>query len=197
MSAIERCRTAALGGHVERCEKCLYTVVAYNSCRNRHCPKCQGAAAQEWLAERGAELLRRPHDRHRAVPTGHNSAVPTQSATDTHQDRHLMILSLAINENCQAVSAGLPPAVPGSACILSICRQLHSQSSRATNSATHLQQHVHFRESKIPSLPVVPSHHQHHRRAQIPIAFCGTTLPRRCFPAPPDAISCLGAFRPP
>ena len=46
-----------------------------------------------------------------------------------------MILSLAINENCQAVSAGLPPAVPGSACILSICRQLHSQSSRATNSA--------------------------------------------------------------
>src|SRR3954447_26198752 len=46
MSAIERCRTAALGGHVERCEKCSYTIVAYNSCRNRHCPKCQGAAAQ-------------------------------------------------------------------------------------------------------------------------------------------------------
>src|SRR4051812_225340 len=61
MSAIERCRTAALGGHVERCEKCLYTVVAYNSCRNRHCPKCQGAAAQEWLAEREAELLPVPY----------------------------------------------------------------------------------------------------------------------------------------
>src|SRR3954463_1714110 len=409
MSAIERCRTAALGGHVERCEKCSYTIVAYNSCRNRHCLKCQGAAAQEWLAEREAELLpvpyfhlvftlpaaiadiayqnkaviydllfkassetmltiaadpkhlgarigilsvlhtwgsaltHHPHvhmivpgggfsldgnrwvacrpnfflsvrvlsrlfrrllleklaaayaagelqffgnhaelahakafsaylaplresewvvyskrpfggpeevlrylarythrvaisnrrliacdekgvtfkwkdyrlegpDRYKVMTlathefirrflihvlpagfhriryygllaSGHNSAVPTQSATDTHQDRHLMILSLAINENCQAVSAGLPPAVPGSACILSICRQLHSQSSRATNSATHLQQHVHFRESKIPSLPVVPSHHQHHRRAQIPIAFCGTTLPRRCFPA--------------
>jgi hypothetical protein len=57
MTAIERCRTAALGGHVERCEKCSYTVIAYNSCRNRHCPKCQGAAAQEWLAEREAELL--------------------------------------------------------------------------------------------------------------------------------------------
>ena len=57
MSAIERCRTAALGGHVARCEDCAYTTIAYNSCRNRHCPKCQGAAAREWLAEREAELL--------------------------------------------------------------------------------------------------------------------------------------------
>jgi hypothetical protein len=57
MTAIERCRTAALGGHVERCETCAHTVIAYNSCRNRHCPKCQGAAAQQWLAEREAELL--------------------------------------------------------------------------------------------------------------------------------------------
>jgi len=57
MSAIERCRTAALGGHVARCEDCAHTIVAYNSCRNRHCPKCQGAAAREWLAERQAELL--------------------------------------------------------------------------------------------------------------------------------------------
>jgi hypothetical protein len=57
MSAIERCRTAALGGHVARCEDCTHTVIAYNSCRNRHCPKCQGAAAREWLAEREAELL--------------------------------------------------------------------------------------------------------------------------------------------
>jgi hypothetical protein len=57
MSAIERCRTAALGGHVARCEKCDHTHIAYNSCRNRHCPKCQGAAAQEWLADREAELL--------------------------------------------------------------------------------------------------------------------------------------------
>jgi len=57
MSAIERCRTVALGGHVARCEDCSHTVIAYNSCRNRHCPKCQGAAAREWLAEREAELL--------------------------------------------------------------------------------------------------------------------------------------------
>jgi hypothetical protein len=61
MSAIERCRTAALGGHVARCEKCAHTVIAYNSCRNRHCPKCQGGAAREWLAEREADLLPVPY----------------------------------------------------------------------------------------------------------------------------------------
>jgi predicted Zn-ribbon and HTH transcriptional regulator len=61
MSAIERCRTAALGGHVARCEDCAYTTIAYNSCRNRHCPKCQGAAAKQWLAEREAELLPVPY----------------------------------------------------------------------------------------------------------------------------------------
>src|SRR5881397_2409614 len=61
MSAIESCRTAALGGHVVRCENCSHTLIAYNSCRNRHCPKCQGAAAKEWLAEREAELLPVPY----------------------------------------------------------------------------------------------------------------------------------------
>jgi hypothetical protein len=63
MSAIERCRTAALGGHVARCENvaCGHTVIAYNSCRNRHCPKCQGSAARQWLAEREAELLPVPY----------------------------------------------------------------------------------------------------------------------------------------
>jgi hypothetical protein len=61
MSAIESCRTAALGGHVARCENCSHTQIAYNSCRNRHCPKCQGAAAKEWLAEREAELLPVPY----------------------------------------------------------------------------------------------------------------------------------------
>jgi len=61
MSAIERCRTAALGGHVARCEKCAHTLIAYNSCRNRHCPKCQGAAAKEWLTAREAELLPVPY----------------------------------------------------------------------------------------------------------------------------------------
>ena len=63
MTAVETCRTAALGGHVARCENgaCGHTLVSYNSCRNRHCPKCQGAAAREWLEEREAELLPVPY----------------------------------------------------------------------------------------------------------------------------------------
>src|SRR6202140_1277574 len=61
MTAIEICRTAALGGHVERCEDCAHTRIAYNSCRNRHCPKCQWMAAQAWLEAREAELLPVPY----------------------------------------------------------------------------------------------------------------------------------------
>ena len=61
MTAIEICRTAALGGHVERCEDCSHTRIAYNSCRNRHCPKCQWMAAQAWLEAREAELLPVPY----------------------------------------------------------------------------------------------------------------------------------------
>jgi hypothetical protein len=61
MSAIEACRTASLGGHVARCDQCTHTHIAYNSCRNRHCPKCQGLAAKEWLAAREAELLPVPY----------------------------------------------------------------------------------------------------------------------------------------
>jgi hypothetical protein len=57
MSAIETCRTAVMGGHVEACTDCGHWRVAYNSCRNRHCPRCQGAAARTWLAEREADLL--------------------------------------------------------------------------------------------------------------------------------------------
>ena len=57
MSAIEHCRTAVMGGHVEACTDCGHWRVAYNSCRNRHCPRCQGAAARTWLAEREADLL--------------------------------------------------------------------------------------------------------------------------------------------
>ncbi len=52
MSAIENCRTAALGGHVAACQDCGHSHIAYNSCRNRHCPKCQGAAARDWLEAR-------------------------------------------------------------------------------------------------------------------------------------------------
>jgi len=61
IGAIEACRTAALGGHVEECGDCGQVQIAYNSCRNRHCPKCQGAAARRWLEERRAELLDAPY----------------------------------------------------------------------------------------------------------------------------------------
>src|SRR5438445_4237978 len=57
MSAIEQCRSAALGGHVLRCEACEQVQIAYNSCRNRHCPKCQARAARQWLEARQADLL--------------------------------------------------------------------------------------------------------------------------------------------
>jgi hypothetical protein len=57
MSAIEQCRSAALGGHVLRCEVCAHSEIAYNSCRNRHCPKCQASAARAWLEARQADLL--------------------------------------------------------------------------------------------------------------------------------------------
>src|SRR5271166_1209851 len=61
MGAIEACRTAALGGHIERCADCGLVRIAYNSCRNRHCPKCQGPACAAWLAKRQAELLPAPY----------------------------------------------------------------------------------------------------------------------------------------
>src|SRR6476619_5540393 len=61
MAAIELCRTRALGGHVEQCGDCGLVRCAYNSCRNRHCPKCQGLARAEWLEARQAELLPVPY----------------------------------------------------------------------------------------------------------------------------------------
>ena len=57
MRAIETCRTAVLGGHVERCGHCAFERIAYNSCRNRHCPKCQVLAKEQWLEQRKRELL--------------------------------------------------------------------------------------------------------------------------------------------
>ena len=61
MGAIRACRTAALGGHVMACGDCDHATIAYNSCRNRHCPRCQGAAAKDWLADRQADLLPVPY----------------------------------------------------------------------------------------------------------------------------------------
>ncbi len=83
MSAIERCRTAALGGHVAACQDCGHIHIAYNSCRNRHCPKCQGAAARDWLAEREAELL----------PVGYFHLVftlPAQVANIAYQNKRVI-----------------------------------------------------------------------------------------------------------
>ena len=57
LSAIERCRTAALGGHLEQCDQCHFQRIAYNSCRDRHCPKCQSLARAQWIEDRQAELL--------------------------------------------------------------------------------------------------------------------------------------------
>ena len=67
MTAIEQCRTAAVGGHVLRCQDCEHLEIAYNSCRNRHCPKCQASAAKRWLEERRADLL--PRDYYHVVFT--------------------------------------------------------------------------------------------------------------------------------
>ena len=61
MRDIERCRTAALGGHLDRCTACGHQAISYNSCRNRHCPKCQGASQLQWLADRERELLPVPY----------------------------------------------------------------------------------------------------------------------------------------
>ncbi len=100
MSAIETCRTAALGGHVERCEDCAHTVIAYNSCRNRHCPKCQGAAAKAWLAERQADLL--PVAYYHLVFT-----LPAQIADIAYQNKALIydILFKASAETLTTIAA--------------------------------------------------------------------------------------------
>jgi hypothetical protein len=80
MSAIENCRTAALGGHVAACTKCDHQHIAYNSCRNRHCPKCQGAAAQDWMQARMEDLL--PVEYFHVVFT-----LPTQIADIAYQNK--------------------------------------------------------------------------------------------------------------
>jgi hypothetical protein len=102
MSAIERCRTAALGGHVARCENpaCGHTEIAYNSCRNRHCPKCQGAASRRWLADREAELLPVPY--FHVVYT-----LPSQLRDIAYQNKRLVydLLMKAAAETTLAIAA--------------------------------------------------------------------------------------------
>jgi hypothetical protein len=100
MSAVENCRTAALGGHVEACEDCGQRWIAYNSCRNRHCPKCQGAAARTWLAEREADLL----------PVGYFHIVftlPAETADIAFQNKALVydLLFKAASETMLTIAA--------------------------------------------------------------------------------------------
>jgi hypothetical protein len=100
MSAIERCRTAALGGHVERCGDCGHQRVAYNSCRNRNCPKCQGLARAQWLEDRQAELLDVPY--FHVVFT-----VPDLIATIAFQNQTVVydILFRAVSETLRTIAA--------------------------------------------------------------------------------------------
>jgi hypothetical protein len=100
MTAIERCRTVALGGHVERCGDCGHQRVAYNSCRNRNCPKCQGLARAQWLEDRQAELLDVPY--FHVVFT-----VPDQIATIAFQNQTVVynILFRAASETLRTIAA--------------------------------------------------------------------------------------------
>ena len=100
MSAIEQCRTAALGGHVEQCGDCGLLRHAYNSCRNRHCPKCQGLARVEWLEARQAELLPVPY--YHVVFT-----MPPQAAEIAFQNKRVVyaILFRAAAEALREIAA--------------------------------------------------------------------------------------------
>jgi hypothetical protein len=100
MSAIERCRTAALGGHVERCDDCGHQRIAYNSCRNRNCPKCQSFARAQWLEDRQTELL--------PVPYFHVVfTVPDEVATIAFQNKAVVydILFQAAAETLRTIAA--------------------------------------------------------------------------------------------
>jgi hypothetical protein len=100
MSAIERCRSAALGGHLERCDSCRHERIAYNSCRNRHCPKCQSLARAQWLKNRQAELL--PVEYFHVVFT-----VPEPIANVAYQNKKVVygILFRAAGETLRTIAA--------------------------------------------------------------------------------------------
>ena len=100
MSAIERCRTAALGGHIEQCDQCHFQRIAYNSCRDRHCPKCQSLARAKWIEDRQAELLDTQY--FHVVFT-----VPEEIATIAYQNKEAVynILFRATSETLRTVAA--------------------------------------------------------------------------------------------
>lgn len=100
MGAIERCRTAALGGHVERCDQCRHERVAFNSCRNRHCPKCQALTRAQWLQDRMADLL--PVEYFHVVFT-----LPQQIAAIAYQNKAVVydLLFRATAETLRTIAA--------------------------------------------------------------------------------------------
>jgi hypothetical protein len=100
MRAIERCRTAALGGHVERCDDCGHQRIAYNSCRDRHCPKCQSMVRAQWLQDRRAELL--PAEYFHVVFT-----LPQEVAAIAYQNKAVVydILFRATAETLRTIAA--------------------------------------------------------------------------------------------
>ena len=100
MTAIERCRTAALGGHVEQCDQCHFQRIAYNSCRDRHCPKCQSLARAQWIEDRQAELLDTSY--FHVVFT-----VPEEIATIAYQNKEVVydILFRATSETLRTIAA--------------------------------------------------------------------------------------------
>ena len=100
MSAIERCRTAALGGHLEQCNQCQFQRIAYNSCRNRHCPKCQSLDRAQWIEDRQAELLDTQY--FHVVFT-----VPEEIAAIAYQNKELVydILFRATSETLRTIAA--------------------------------------------------------------------------------------------
>ena len=130
MSAIERCRTAALGGHVSRCESCEHTEIAYNSCRNRHCPKCQGAAAKQWLAARESELL--PVSYFHVVFT-----VPTQIGDIAYQNKAIVYNLLFKAAAETLLTIGADPKHLGA--LLGLIAVLHTWGSAMTH-----HPHLHF-----------------------------------------------------
>jgi hypothetical protein len=108
LTAITRCRTAALGGHRDRCSSCGHSAISYNSCRNRHCPKCQGNARIRWLQQRERELL----------PTRYVHAVftlPRELAPLALQNKRLICCSrsLAILDTLEPRSASSASSIPG------------------------------------------------------------------------------------
>ncbi len=100
MRDIERCRTAALGGHVEQCDACGHRRVSFNSCRNRHCPKCQSLTRAQWLEDRQREVL--PVEYFHVVFT-----VPQEIAAIAHQNKAVVydILFRATAETLRTIAA--------------------------------------------------------------------------------------------